>query len=460
MRSIYGEPARGVTSPDVFVTKNPSAPNVVCICVDDMPFWMLEEAMPQTLARVRDLGVQFTNAYTSVPLCGPDRATMLSGVYVHTHDCDTNANCAPKFRRLGWEADSLAVRLARTGYTTGILGKWMNDYGEIQPAVIQGWNRHLVFGGTDQQSATEYQVNVDGRMATYQTSEQGETLYLADRADLFLQNRNNERPYFLWIAPTSPHAPYSPTPANATKFSAWALRKMANFNVVHASQPLAIRSLPELTGPETTVGTQLYDMRENQRGKLRELADADDLIESVCQKITDLNRWRDTVLMFFSDNGFHFGEHRLESGKNEPYEESSRTPLLMRGAGIPQAITNSSLVGTVDIPRTIAALTGASSAGMEGRDLTPLMYNTASSVRTRLLIENPNQGWAMLREGQWAFIDRYATAEEELYDLVATPHQTASVHADPANATLLTGFRSSLGALKTCTGAACRTADA
>ncbi len=456
MRSIYGEPARGVTSPDVFVTENPSVPNIVCVCVDDMPAWMLEIAMPKTLLKLRDEGIQFTNAYVSVPLCGPDRATMFSGLYVHSHDCDTNAGCAPAFRRRGWEADSIAVRLARMGYSTGILGKWMNAYGDMQPAVIQGWNRHLVFGGAEQQSATEYQVNVDGRMATYQTSKQGETLYLAEKADLFLRNRNNERPYFLWIAPTAPHAPYSPTPANAGKFDGWTTRNVASYDFVHSSKPAAIRA--RIDKPLTD--QEKIDIRDGQEGKLEELADVDDLINSVIQTITDLNRWRDTVLMFFSDNGFHFGEHRIERGKDEPYEESTKTPLLMRGVGIPRGITNSSLVATIDIPRTIAQLAGASSAGMEGRDLTPLMYNTASSVRTRMLVENPKEGWALLREGPWKFIDRYGTAEEELYNLTNTPYETVSVHADTANATLLTGFRSSLGALKACTGAACRTADA
>ncbi len=461
MANLQGAPALGVAASEVFVKQNPATPNIVCICLDDMPHWMLDVAMPKTLLRVRDEGIRFTDAYCTAPICGPDRAVMFSGRYVHTHDCKTNAECAPKFRKLGWEADNIAVRLARTRYTTGLLGKWINAYEDFAPDVVSGFNRFASFAGESiQANQDEYTMSVDGRLRTFKTAEMPETEKLADLVDLFLTNRDNERPYFLWIAPTSPHAPYSPTPANATKFSGWTLRKEANFDTVHSSQPAEIRNLPALTGPETTAGTQMANMLEEQKGKLRECADADDLVERVCQKITERGRWRDTILMFFADNGFHFGEHRLESGKNEPYEESARTPLLMRGAGITKGITNSSLVGTIDIPRTIAALTGASSSGMEGRDLTPLMYATQASVRSRMLVENPHQGWAMLREGSWKFVDRYATAEEELYDFSANRNEIVSVHADPANATLLSGMRASLGALKTCTGAACRTADA
>ncbi len=189
-----------------FVKPAANVPNIVAICADDMPYWMLSIAMPKTLARLRDEGVRFTNAYCSVPLCGPDRATMFSGRYVHSHDCKTNNGCAGAFRNKGWEADGLAVRMARAGYVTGLLGKYINDYGAaFAPEIPQGYNRFVGYSGEEIQSKDEYELSVDGRTKVYRIADVGETELLADKSELFLRNRNNEMPYFLWLAPTAPH---------------------------------------------------------------------------------------------------------------------------------------------------------------------------------------------------------------------------------------------------------------
>ncbi len=469
-------PSRGITSSRIFVKPAANVPNIVAICADDMPYWMLSIAMPKTLARLRDEGVRFTNAYCSVPLCGPDRATMFSGRYVHSHDCKTNNGCAGAFRNKGWEADSLAVRMARAGYVTGLLGKYINDYGAaFAPEIPQGYNRFVGYSGEEIQSKDEFELSVDGRTKVYRIADVGETELLADKSELFLRNRNNEMPYFLWLAPTAPHAPYTPTPANANKFSDWQIRQEANWNHLDTNKPASVsKQIDPATGllvdKKALTEEEKADILEGQIGKLRELADLDDLLDHVCSIVTELGRWRDTIVMFFSDNGFHFGEHRIEKGKDEPYEESVRTPLLVRGAGIQQNVSNSSLVGTVDIPRTIAGLGGADTTGMEGRDLSPILYGTASSVRSRMLFENPKEFWVGVREGNWKYVARYADeaqylgagdpAERELYDLSTDQFETTTVHHLAGNSATVAAMQGHVNALKACTGAGCRTADA
>jgi N-acetylglucosamine-6-sulfatase len=109
-----------------------------------------------------------------------------------------------------------------------------------------------------------------------------------------------------------------------------------------------------------------------------------------------------TLVFFVTDNGFLLGEHRLQEKKAEPYEESSRTPYVVRGAGVVSGAVSDAPVGTVDLPATFAALAGADTSGLDGRDLRDVLGGTIPpELRKRLLVDHPGNGWQMLREGDY-----------------------------------------------------------
>ena len=105
--------------------------------------------------------------------------------------------------------------------------------------------------------------------------------------------------------------------------------------------------------------------------------------------LKDTGKLDNTVVIYTSDNGFLFGDHRLV-GKTAAYEGSIKVPLLMRGPGIPEDQTRDQLVSNLDVTATIMDLAGAKpGVPLDGKSLVPLFANADAPWRSALLIESP-----------------------------------------------------------------------
>ena len=81
-----------------------------------------------------------------------------------------------------------------------------------------------------------------------------------------------------------------------------------------------------------------------------------------------------TYIVFTSDNGYHLGEHGIPLGKQSPYDESLRVPLIVRGPGVPAGAVVDAMALNIDLAPTFAELAGASPADfVDGRSLVPLL---------------------------------------------------------------------------------------
>jgi len=174
-------------------------------------------------------------------------------------------------------------------------------------------------------------------------------------------------------------------------------------------------------------------MRRIYEGKLEELRDLDDQVGGVLDLLWRTGQLGRTWVFFVSDNGYLLGEHRLFK-KEQPYEESVGVPFVVRGPGVSPAVPDA-LVSQVDLMPTTLAVAGLDpDAGrdLDGRSmLDPLRSGDWSRWRRRLLVENTNLGWAMLREDSTSYVEHLDRGEWELYDLDDDPHQLASrVDAD------------------------------
>jgi arylsulfatase A-like enzyme len=101
--------------------------------------------MPQTFRRIVNRGTRFTNGIAAPPLCCPSRAGLLTGQYPHNHGVFTNV---PGYADLRDPRSTLAVWLHRAGYRTGLVGKFLNGYSDVEgTSPAPGFDRWFSFVG-------------------------------------------------------------------------------------------------------------------------------------------------------------------------------------------------------------------------------------------------------------------------------------------------------------------------
>jgi len=173
-----------------------------------------------------------------------------------------------------------------------------------------------------------------------------------------------------------------------------------------------------------------------------------------------------TIVFFMSDNGFYFGEHRIISGKQYPYEPGLRVPYAVRVPArlrpFRERATSRQVVSEQDATATILDYAGVPSCAsqgrcrrVDGRSLMPLLGGTGDypSGRGVLAEIKADQGqYSAIRTRNWVFV-RYDDGESELYDLMSDPYQLRNVAGRAASAPVERRLAARLDRLRRCSGA-------
>jgi len=432
-------------------------PNLVLVVADDLdvPTAMELPRLPDLMA---DRGLSFTRAYAAQPLCGPSRASILTGQYTHNHGVTGNEPPSQgfvAFRR--HEAQSLAPWLKAAGYRTSLVGKYLNAYahGAGEAYVPPGWDDwfgHLT--ATEDGRFYNYWVNDNGNVLRYGSRPEE---YSADvetrRAVKFIRDSaGRPEPLFLWLGPQAPHVPSTYAERHGADFRNSGAPRVLSFNEGDVSaKPSWVRQIEPMTDQ------QIEDADKFQRFRLRSLRAVEDMIEAVLQALAETGRLERTYVVFTSDNGLLMGQHRAVGRKGNAYEEAIGIPLIVRGPGVPAGRTDA-IALTIDLAPTLLELAGASiPESVDGRSLAPFLRGAPpASWRPDALIENHGAGPSYtLRATDWMY-NHQDTEEFELYDMRADPYQLKNLYrtADPA---LLDTLRRRMAALVACRGASCRT---
>lgn len=436
------------------VQTTPDKPNFVFILTDDMRKDDLKY-MPKTRSLVGDQGMQFENAFVSTPLCCPSRATIMRGQYAHNTGVWANKD-GPDGAQQGYinhgnEQDNMATRFHDAGYRTGLFGKYFNDYDGT--AVPPGWDDWFVpfpAGGV-----FDYDVNNNGAKKHFaKDASNYMTDVLSRETQSFIDASIVARkPFLAYVAPRPPHEPAIPAPRHTDAFDGEKAPRLPSFDEKDmGDKPPWMQSLPSLGR------TQIAQIDADHEKRVEALQSVDDLAEAVVDKLQDAGTLDNTYIVFTSDNGYHHGEHRIEAGKRQPYEESIRVPLLIRGPGVPAGTTTDKLVLNTDFFPTFTDLAGVKTPEyVDGRSLRPVLEQSATSWRTAFLLEirSAHSLYGIRTKDGDKYVE-YAGGSKELYDLKTDPHElNNSYDADSPPATLATRLR----ALKGCAGATCRTAE-
>ena len=406
-------------------------------------------AMPQVERLLVGHGIRFENAFVVNPLCCPSRASVLTGEYSHTTGVYTNnppRGGAGAFRQD--ESSTIATTLQAAGYNTALFGKYLNRYTGTR--IPPGWDRWFAFqDAPGRQYYVNYAVNDQGIIRSFGNSVGDySTDVLTARAVSFI--RRSRGPLFLYFAPFAPHDPATPARRDEAAFSSLRPRRTPSYDEGDVrDKPSWIRLLPRFT---STVKRHIAGIRHKQ---FQSLLAVDRAAARIVETLRATGRLSRTMIVFTSDNGLEWGEHRLPLLKGVPYEESIRVPMVVRYDPLTLTpLTDDRLVLNIDLAPTFAALAGVSTPGAEGRSLLPLLYSPEGVWRRQFLIEHMRDRsqpidaptYCAVRTDRYLYA-QYATGETELYDVLKDPFELDNRSGDLSFAAIRERLSGRLAAL-------------
>ena len=416
----------------------PARLNVVLIVSDDERL-DADRRMQNVERLLARHGVRFAQYVTTTSECAPSRASILTGRYPDR--TGVLANFGPHGYPSFDERSTLATWLQGAGYTTALVGKYLNDYTlDGDHHIPPGWDRWIAMDSVPEERYYHYTLDVDGREVSYgRRPADYSTSVLTRKAVSFV--RSVRGPFFLYFAPVAPHLPAIPAPRDRNSIRRLPRLRSPAFDEPDISdKPWQARFVRTFT--PRGAAYELDDVRRRQLETLRSLDRSVGAIVAALRRRHVLDR---TVIVYVSDNGFLWGEHRL-GGKIWPYEESIHLPLVIRTPwSAPGGAVDRHLVLNVDLAPTIAALAGVEPASsVDGRSLVPLLRGHDPPWRNDALVEYRGPGqlrrggpppFRAVRTTRFVYV-AYDNGWRELYDLRRDPWELTNVAGTPRYAAI------------------------
>jgi N-acetylglucosamine-6-sulfatase len=437
-------------------------PNVVVVLVDDMrwdDYGAAGHAFVETpnIDRIAREGTTFVNAFTVTPLCSPSRASFLTGLYPHAHGIIDNTSRGPRSHEL----DTFPRRLRAAGYETAFVGKWhMGRDDSARPGFdfwvsMQGQGRNVNPTIIESDRRAEVQGHVTG--------------IFTERAIEFLE-RDRDGPFLLYLAHKALHpgrgglveGVFTASASHAGRYqNAPIERRRPNYGIAPTDKPALLRLIDDLP----PLGAETVTPDATIRNRAEMLLGVDESLGQILETLEAKALLDETVVVVTSDHGYFYGEHGLNAERRFAYEESIRIPFLIRYPALAKPGTSAEkLVLSIDLAATLLELGGASTEGVQGRTLTPVLAGDASDWRSSFVIEHHtdpesylgrsplrrarNMGYRALRTGRYKYI-HYTELEgmDELYDLERDPYELENIIDSPEAQDTLGFMKSELGRL-------------
>jgi arylsulfatase A-like enzyme len=443
------------------VTITVKQPNVVVIMTDDQTLEQ-QRWLPRTNALLGGEGTTFSNFIVSYSECCPSRATFLTGQYAHNHGVLSSGLPSGGVSTFD-HANSLAPWLQANGYYTSLSGKYMNGYGSDVPSTVvpPGWSDWYALYEPSTYEYFDYDISANGvsehharRASDYSTD------VLANHVDQQIRTHGGTaQPFFIDFTPTAPHVTLRglagiAAPRHSGTLVGTQAPRPPSFNTVNATLPAFIRQLPAFSADAITGVDNVY------RIDAETMLSVDDAVEKIYDALRDTGELDNTIIVFTSDNGNHFGDRRMLNAKSDPYEETIRVPLLVRGPGFPAGAVVSQPTANIDLAPTITEATGTTPGRVaDGVSLRNFLTNPAYGIHRTVIVENgpflSRRTYKGIRDDRYAYL-AWSTGEKELYDLSTDPFEMQNLSNVPSRALQVLSLDKKLRDLQACAGAACR----
>jgi Arylsulfatase A and related enzymes len=412
--------------------------NIVFILTDDHRYDAFGFLKSQTFIKTPHLdrmaagGAYLPNAFATTSLCSPSRASILTGLYTHKHRVVDNNNAVSP------ELIFFPQYLQQIGYQTAMIGKW--HIGGEYDGPQRGFDYWVSFKGQGTYLPTENGLNVNGKRVAqkgYITDE------LTDYAIDFLDKRDKNKPFMLYLSHKGVHADFVPAERDRHMADGHSFKKPASMDTgVHKGAPMWVyNQRNSWHGVEYPYHSNL-DIGEYYKRYAATLLSVDSSVGRVMRYLEDENLLENTLIIYMGDNGFQFGEHGIID-KRTAYEASMRVPMLAYcSALIKPGTVVKEVVANIDIAPTLLAAAGLKApAYMDGKNFLPLLEGKKAPWRRELLYEyywerNFPQTPTMhaLRGDRYKYIHYNGIWDtDELYDLQEDPDETNNLIRSPAH---------------------------
>ena len=484
-----------VFSVSVFAEK----PNILFIFSDDHA----TQAVSAYGSRLKDVaptphldsiakeGMLFKRCMVTNSICGPSRATILTGKYSHLNGFMTNET-----RKFDGSQQTFPKLLRGAGYQTAVIGKWHLG---SEPTGFDHWE---VFPG----QGSYY--NPDFRTPNGKIKVEGYcTEVVTDKTIKWLNDqRDKSKPFMLMMQHKAPHRDWSPAikylnafddvniPEPDTLFDSYENRGRAAKDqdmTIHVTMQMAsdlkvkqfdkagrlARKLKRLTPEQLKAWDAAYEPKNAQlfvdkpQGKdlirwkyqrylkdyLRCIKSVDESVGRVMKYLKENGLEKNTIVIYSSDQGFYLGEHGWFD-KRFMYDESYRTPLLVKWPGnVKPGSINSDLVSNLDFAQTFLELAGVEQPkDMQGASLVSLFKGEKPSDwrKTHYYHYYEYPGWHMVHrhegvyDGRYKLMYFYDIDEWELYDLNSDPKEMKNQYKNPEFASEVARLKEELNKLR------------
>ncbi|MDZ4850547.1 MAG: sulfatase [Pirellulaceae bacterium] len=476
------------TSPNAAIAANGQRPNVVFIFADDLTCQSISaygdnRKLLETpnMDRIAREGMRFDRCLVTNSICGPSRATIMTGKYSHKNGFYNNSNST-----FDSSQQTFPKLIHASGYSTAVIGKWhlgsdpvAFDYWHILPGQGAYYNPQMIDNGK-QAKHTGYTTDI-----------------ITDLSIDWLNKRDKSKPFFLMSQHKAPHREWAPPlrllgwdndrkyPEPATLFDDYAGRSKAisdhdmGIDRTFTDSDAKLKLNEKLTPEQLEEWNAYYEPRNeafrkaNLSGKdlvrwrynrymhdyLACVKAVDENVGRILKYLDDEGLAQNTIVILSSDQGFYLGEHGWFD-KRWIFEESLRSPLMARWPGVTKpGSVNNNIVSLLDFAETFIDVAGLPvPPEMQGRSIVPLCKSEVPSDWRKSLYYHyyefpvPHR----VRPHYGVITDRYKLVhyykpdvdDWELLDREKDPLEVKNFYADPAYAATVKELHAELQRLR------------
>lgn len=425
-------------------------PNIVFLFADDQRADTISahgnpHIVTPNLDRLAGEGFSFHRNYCagsfSGAVCVASRAMLMNG----RHWLNIGSRAAGKKHNPGmdWKADEVlpALLAQKAGYDSFIIGKWHNGLNTLKMGFSEGASVYM--GGMADHTDFKVQDYSGGKLGPQYQAEAFSSTHFANEAVRFIEQRDSEKPFFLYVSFLAPHDPRNPPEPYREQYYNKRPPLPENFlpefpfNILSKTTYGRDESLAPWPRTKEVISDQLCEYY----GLITQL---DEQVGRILTALENSPHADNTVVIYTADHGLAMGSHGL-LGKQNVFEHSMSSPLIVRGPGVPKGKSSRAFTYIHDLYATICDFAKVTPpAQVDARSLLPLIHGQKQSIHDSLFLPYQDNQRA-INDGEWKLHIYPIVNHRLLFHLAGDPLEMNNLAESPEHQAKIKELESLMG---------------